>query len=231
MDEKLKEAIATARMGDKQTAQRQLTELLDENPEQVQGWYLLSLLVDSPQKQAAYLSKTLALNPNHEKAREQLASLQARESIPPTATLKEAASQSKDVLAQSETDELPDWLHEESEESTFTAVPAKTEQETAVISEDLPDWLKEPVALQYEVVPPGRAVEEGPTVVGKTAEPATKSDKAVADLKQTLAKPQKKRPKSARPAPQNTRTLNILLGVLVTFAIIVMVILAYLLLS
>jgi hypothetical protein len=204
---------------------------LDENPKQVQGWYLLSLLVDSPQKQAAYLSKTLALNPDHEKAREQLANLQATENLPPTSSIKEAIKQSQDVLAQSETDELPDWLNEESEKSTFTAVPAKSNQETAVVDEYLPDWLKEPVALDNDIVPPGRAVEEGPTVVGKTAEPATKSDKIVADLKQTLAKPQKIRPKTARPAPQNTRTLNIILGVLVTLAIIVMVILAYLLLS
>ena len=76
MDEKLKEAIAAVRAGDKREAQRQLTELLDNDPQQVQGWYLLSLLVDSPQKQAAYLSKTLALDPQHEKAKAQLATLQ-----------------------------------------------------------------------------------------------------------------------------------------------------------
>ena len=70
MDEKLKDAIAAVRAGDKDTAQRQLTALLDEDPQQDQGWYLLSLLVDSPQKQAAYLSKTLSLNPLHEKAKE-----------------------------------------------------------------------------------------------------------------------------------------------------------------
>jgi len=230
MDEKLKEAIAAARIGDKETAQRQLTELLDEDPQQVQGWYLLSLLVDSPQKQAAYLSKTLALNPDHEKAKEQLAALQAAETLAPTTTTAKKTSQSMDVLAQSETDELPDWLQEVGGSSESTAVPVKSAEETAVPNEELPDWLKEPVELT-ETASPIEAVEESPTVVGKTAEPTTKPDKVAAELKKTLDKPQQKPPKTTRTAKQSTRNLNILLGLLVTLAVIVMIVLAYLLLS
>lgn len=226
MDEKLKDAIAAARMGDKETAQRQLTELLDEDPQQVQGWYLLSLLVDSPQKQAAYLSKTLALNPDHEKAKEQLASLRAA-ALAPTTTIAEAASQPMDVLAQSETDELPDWLREEGGDE-IPAAPPKPAEETAVPNEDLPDWLKEPVALTDDST---KTVEESPTVVGKTAEPATKSDQVAAELKKTLDKPQRKAPKTTHVAKQSTRNLNMLLGLLVTLAVIVMIVLAYLLLS
>ncbi len=227
MDEKLKDAIAAARIGDKATAQRQLIELLDEDPQQVQGWYLLSLLVDSPQKQAAYLSKTLALDPDHEKAKEQLASLQAAATVAPTTTIAEAASQPMDVLAQSETDALPDWLREEGGEE-ISAAPPKPAEETAVPNEDLPDWLKEPVALADDST---KAVEESPTVVGKTAEPATKSDQVAAELKKTLDKPQRKPPKTTHVAKQSTRNLNMLLGLLVTLAVIVMIVLAYLLLS
>ena len=230
MDEKLKDAIAAARMGDKETAQRQLTELLDENPQQVQGWYLLSLLVDSPQKQAAYLSKTLALNPDHEKAKEQLAALRAAGTLAPTTTIAEEASQPMDVLAQSETDEIPDWLREEDGGSKVTAVPAKPVEATAVPSENLPDWLKEPAGLE-STSSPTETVEESPTVVGKTAHPSNKPDKIAADLKKTLDKPRQKLPKAARSAKQSTRNLNILLGLLVTLAAIVMILLAYLLLS
>jgi hypothetical protein len=230
MDEKLKDAIAAARIGDKLTAQRQLTELLDEDPEQVQGWYLLSLLVDSPQKQAAYLSKTLALNPDHEKAKEQLTALQAAGTLAPTSTIREETSQPMDVLAQSDTDELPDWLREASGESEAPAVPATTPEETAVPNENLPDWLKEPAAPP-DVSSTVKAVEESPTVVGKTAEPISRPDKIAADLQKTLDKPRQKQPKAVRSPKQSARNLNILLGLLVTLAVIVIILLAYLLLG
>lgn len=231
MDDKLKEAIAAVRTGDKLTAQQQLTALLDEDPQHVQGWYLLSLLVESPQKQAAYLSKTLSLNPQHEKAKEQLAVLKATGRLAPTATIKAQDQQPLDVVAQSETDALPDWLREESGEQTAAIVSEEPTQDTAVPSDTLPDWLKEPVNLEGSDTPPAKVMEEGPTIVGKTAAPATKSDKIVADLKQTLDKPTKKAVKGARAPKQNTRTLNIVLGLLVILAIVVMILLAYLLLS
>src|SRR5690606_22170811 len=115
MDVKLKEAIAAVRAGDRATAQQQLTMLLAEKPEEAQGWYLLSLLVDSPQKQAAYLSKTLALDPHHPKAKEQLASLQAVSTMAPTSTFDTAMDSdvSLDLLDQAESDTLPDWLESE----------------------------------------------------------------------------------------------------------------------
>ena len=230
MDEKLKEAIAAVRMGDKETAQRQLTDLLEEDPKQVQGWYLLSLLVDSPQKQAAYLSKTLALNPDHAKAKTQLAALQAAGTLASTTTIAEETSQPMDVLAQSETDELPDWLREAGGESETPAIPAAQAEETAVPAEDLPDWLKEPAALP-DASSSTRPVEDQPTVVGKTAEPVSKPDKIAADLQKTLDRPQQKQTKAARTAKQNTRNLNIVLGLLVTLAVIIIILLAYLLLS
>lgn len=230
MDKKLKEAIAAARTGDKESAQRQLTDLLKNDPNQVQGWYLLSLLVDSPQKQAAYLGKTLALNPNHEKARAQLAALQAAGPLAASTTMREETSQPMDVLAQSETDDLPDWLREADGESETTAVPAKPAAETAVPDENLPDWLKEPAALPDDLSSI-KTIEESPTVVGKTAEPVFKPDIIAAELQKTLDKPPQKQPKAARTPKQSARNLNILLGLLITLAVIVMILLTYLLLG
>ena len=228
MDEKLKEAIETVRRGDKQTAQQQLTQLLDENPEQVQGWYLLSLLVDSPQKQAAYLSKTLALNPYHEKASEQLAALHVSGSLAPTTE----ANEPLDVIAQSDTADLPDWLQEVADKSPVTAVKIAEEQdsEAAVPNTTLPDWLKEPAALEPQPTASTKMAEDDPTLVGQTAEPTSESDKAVAALKQTLAKPKPTKAKN-RSAQRSTRNLNIALGLLVTLAIVVLLVLVYLLLS
>lgn len=215
MDDKLKEAIAAVRTGNKREAQQQLTTLLDEDPSQVQGWYLLSLLVDSPQKQATYLSKTLALNPNHEKAREQLALLEASGQLAPTAS--RVSDQPMDVLEQSETDALPDWLVSES--GDFAAAPATQKvSETAVPNSTLPEWLKEPALPDSQLV----AAEEG-TVENKTAVPPTPTSPVKA-AKTAPAKP-------VRRAKQNTQGLNIVLGLLVTLALVVMILLAYLLLS
>ncbi|MBK8905885.1 MAG: hypothetical protein IPM53_32180 [Anaerolineaceae bacterium] len=215
MDDKLKEAIAAVRTGNKREAQQQLTALLDEDPTQVQGWYLLSLLVDSPQKQAAYLSKTLALNPHHEKAKEQLALLEESGQMTPTASL--VSDQPMDVLAQSETDMLPEWLVSESGDLVATPAVQKV-SETAVPNDTLPDWLKEP-AVPDSTPTPAEAV----TIVSKTAVTATQTGKGKA------AKPAP--PKPVRKSRQNTQGLNIILGLLVSLAVIVIILLAYLLLS
>ena len=221
MDEKLKEAIAAVRVGDKREAQRQLTELLDNDPQQVQGWYLLSLLVDSPQKQAAYLSKTLALDPQHEKAKAQLATLQTEGSLAATATIATEEKVSLDVVAQAESDELPDWLITESVDLPAAAHP-ETLEETAVTNKPIPDWLQEAAVLDTESA---NLVAEEPTVAGQTAEPAAAPDKIVTQP------PKQPTPKAARSAPQNTRSLNIILGLLVIVALVVVALLAYLLLS
>ncbi len=213
MDNKLKEAIAAVRTGNKRAAQQQLTTLLDEDPTQVQGWYLLSLLVDSPQKQAAYLGKTLALNPNHEKAREQLAELEASGQLAPTA--RYVSDQPLDVLEQSETDALPEWLASESGDFAVAPTVHKV-SETAVPNDSLPDWLKEPALPDSTFV-----AEEEVTTMDKTA---------VAPAQTRPAKAARSAP-AKRKAGQNTQGLNIVLGLLVTLAVVVIILLAYLLLS
>ena len=228
MDKNLKEAIEAVRTGDTLAAQRQLTALLDKDPQQVQGWYLLSLLVDSPQQQAAYLSKTLALNPNHEKAREQLAALQSAAGFGPNTTVKAGEGSTLDVVAQSETDSLPDWLKDEADDGTILAVPAEQAEPTAVPNESLPDWLKMPASIDTE--PQTSDVVHEETDVAGEADPASASDDVVTELKQTLTTTQKASKVSSLPK-QSTRTLNLVLGLLVTLALIVMVLLAYLLLS
>lgn len=225
MDDKLQEAIQTVRQGNKKEAQRQLTALLEENPEQVQGWYLLSLLVESPQKQAAYLSKTLALNPQHEKAKEHLAALQAAGSLAGTATMQSETKAPKNVIDQSESDDLPEWLIAEGGSQPVQVGESEHSGETAVANETLPDWLKEPSALETETVK-----EENPTAVGQTAKPA-EANKIVQTAGQALSKPAAKPAKAKRAASQSSRSLNIILGILIVLAVIVMILLAYLLLN
>lgn len=115
MSEKLQEAIAATRAGEKREAQRLLTELLQENPNDEYGWFLLGNLVDSPEKRMAYLGKALTINPHNEKARQQITHIQ------------------RQVIATSEAVEEP------------VVVMVKEDEVTAVVENvaEIPDWLKE----------------------------------------------------------------------------------------
>ena len=190
---------------------------------------MLSLLVDSPQKQAAYLSKTLALNPDHEKAKEQLAALRATGSLAPTSTIEEADGTPLDVVAQADSDQLPEWLQEHGGEQPMAAKVAEVQEETAVANEALPDWLKEPATVESNDT--ADAIEESPTIVGQTDESASDPEKTADKIVPTTEKPNLKAAKSSRPKPQSTQNLNIILGLLIIVAIIVLITLAYLLLS
>ena len=114
MSEKLQEAIAATRAGEKREAQRLLTELLQENPNDEYGWFLLSNLVDSPEKRMAYLGKALTINPHNEKARQQLTYIQ------------------RQAIATSEAEEEP------------VVVMVKEDEAMAVVEDvaEIPDWLK-----------------------------------------------------------------------------------------
>lgn len=244
MDVKLKEAIAAVRAGDRTSAQEQLTTLLAEKPEEVQGWYLLSLLVDSPQKQAAYLSKTLALDPNHAKAKEQLTTLQGAGAMAATSTFEMDVAEPMDLWDQSESTSLPDWLEAEPASLPIPEPAEAEEEETAVPNDTLPDWLQEPAMVpstpettQEPTKPEHKMVEDLPTLVGQRAESDDDVDKAVSNLRQqtiqkTQAKPpaNKKQPKAKakKAANKGSTGINLILGVLVVLALLVMVALAYL---
>lgn len=231
MDEKLKDAIANVRAGDKRTAQRQLITLLEENPKEAQGWYLLSLLVDSPQKQAVYLSKTLALDPNHGKAQAQLAAIQQDGQLAPTTTIYESASETMDLLTQAETDTLPDWLQDEEEQ--VKAEPIENPLDTAVPNETLPAWLKDP-ALPSNQPDPMPVVEES-AVVSQTPQTDEQADKVVTTLrkqKQETSNKATSKQKKAKPSTSKTGSgLNIILGILIILAAIVMIALVYLIIG
>ncbi len=75
MTSTLHEAIAAARAGDMARAQMLAADVVIESPNDPNGWYLLSQLVESDARRAAYLSKTLALAPDHPRARAEFAAL------------------------------------------------------------------------------------------------------------------------------------------------------------
>ena len=65
----LHDAIAAARAGDMERAQQLAAENVRQQPDDANAWYLLSQLVDSDARRAAYLGKALALDPHHARAR------------------------------------------------------------------------------------------------------------------------------------------------------------------
>ncbi len=133
MHPKLQQAIQAARLGQTNEAQFLLTQVLKDNPEEVQAWFLLSHLVDSEQKQLVYLRKAVALDPHHEKAAQRLAQLEE-------ALSTETSTEALEMEAERMDDTLPSWMTEEAEEMNLeSAVTAPTQ----LGQTETPDWLKE----------------------------------------------------------------------------------------
>lgn len=167
MDQKMQQAIVATRAGHKNEAQLLLTQRLKEDPGDVHAWYLLGLLVESPRKQRAYLGKVLALDPDHEKARQSLTRLEmatvaydletetteeARQAVTEEAELAPAPtllSAESDFMSQEKGDTLPDWLADDAGhlnlEQIELAETAKSTTIDALEDADIPGWLQDRV--------------------------------------------------------------------------------------
>jgi hypothetical protein len=180
MNQKLQQAIQAARVGDNKKAQYLLSQTLQEDPEEVQAWYLLSLLVDSEAKQTAYLQRTLALDPTHEKAQARLVELTA------PAVAAEVVEEAAPMSA---------WVEEEDEEwevetavipPPIPTVPApdqgeETEEELEATIESLSDILE-----KTEESAPETALAVQTTAPDKKEKPERKAKSKDAQLQTTL---------------------------------------------
>lgn len=118
MNPLLQEARAAAEAGDKAEAHRQIARVLQANPRDAEAWFLLSSLVDSPQQQATFLQKTLALSPDHAEAQQQLARLTAPPPSPEPPTPEPTPAATPDDVGEPWVSEEPttppagdlDWL-------------------------------------------------------------------------------------------------------------------------
>jgi ferric-dicitrate binding protein FerR (iron transport regulator) len=117
----LQEAIAAVRRGETERAQLLTAEVIRDNPEDANAWYLLSQLVDSDTRRAAYLSKALALDPSHERARAELG-IQAAESGPePIPATEVVAPPTAETTPAAAPDGAPEWLQPLSPEPATAA--------------------------------------------------------------------------------------------------------------
>ena len=255
MNQKLQQAIAATRAGQKREAQVLLTQVLQEEPEEVHAWYLLGLLVESPHKQRAYLGKVLALDPDHEKARQHLARLEtAAPAIDvETGTLAEEAqteagaaevvlaprqiSAKADFIAQERGDTLPDWLADDADDLNLDQVElAETAPSTSLDvldDSDVPDWLQETSDERWiEADEPGQAEEaeelERPDLIPAQSElPPATAEKAEVKPAKAQATPAT-RPESGRDRQrrQEAWLTRLLIG-LIAVAVVVLILLVY----
>jgi len=237
MSDKLQLAIQATRAGDKKNAQFLLTQAIQEDPDNPQSWFLLSLLVDDNNKKQTYLNKVVALDPAHEKAQAQLAALaetavfDATDDDTVLFTEEEPAAQpamlfsdSPDLAAQDAGETLPDWMVDDLPLTLESDVEPAAEITALAGAPDktVPDWLQAPVETDWdeETIP-------ADTLMTETTSPLSTSVAAA----QEPPAAKKTSPKEKKPAkPQkgmSEKQLNYLLSGLVITAVLVFLVLAY----
>lgn len=213
MNTHLQNAINATRAGDKKEAQLLLAQNLKENPDDAQSWYLLSMLVDSKEKQAIYLSKTLALDPTHEKANERLEIINYAAETSANITISEDED---DFIYQAEGDSLPQWLATDASSLQLNkAKPAAAEDEEEngekeKPTKQVPQWLQENVSESWVIQEPATQVSISQPDEGQ--EPSSETAKA---QEAQAPVPKKRRPKKVRTVKEEKSRLNLILAVLI----------------
>jgi hypothetical protein len=218
----LQEAISAARAGDSERAQLLTADVLQRDPDDAQAWYLLSQLVDSDARRAAYLRKTLVLDPSHTRAQAELDEL-SPDLFDTQPFVVDAAALGAATVVES----VPpvEWVAEEPAEVVEAVAPVVEPVEPAVEPVAAPVWEQSPaseapVEVAYATTAESSvAVETPPSpaapVIAATTVPAPPAPTAYV--------------KPARRPKRGNRGLALLLGVLVFLTLIVLAFLIYLL--
>ena len=173
----LQEAITAVRDDDTERAQLLAAEVIQDNPDDAHAWYLLSQLVDSDARRAAYLRKTLALDPAHERARAEFAALPAEASAVLGAPVVVAAPEVDVAVAVAAETAAAEAVVTEA--VVTEAVVMEPEAWPAAEPAGVPDWLHplspEPtpvtVAPSYEPVPVASIAPPAPAPAPATSAP------------------------------------------------------------
>lgn len=233
----LQDAINATRNGDSVGAQKMLADILQADTENVQAWYLLALLVDSPSKKEAYLNRVLALDPTHEKAAALLDGLQTPAAVPVVTqqesnsfdnmnifeTEKPVEAQFEDpTMYDSDRDDsiLPSWLDDD--KSDISSEMLVDEAPSELFEADLPDWLDGDSSNILEE-PPTLVTEDTPheldQLLNSDAAPPAQNPEldstAVSETEETVMQ-QVDSPMAAKTAPREAQLqrLNFILIVL-----------------
>ncbi len=234
MNEKFQQAVVASRAGQDKAAQYLLTQSLQEDPNDPNAWFLLSQLVDSEEKKQVYLAKVIALDPDHELAKEYYTGADVKTAVsPPDALVSDVVQESDDLMLELDDmaaleaaldapvddlalelddsdEEMDDWLR--------AAVEADSDPSASVDEIDFAELLEEDAGEEIEetaVVDPITPIEE--KEAGQV-EAVEKKETAVVDGKK------EKRQKDAK-------NLGYAIYLLVAIAVIIFFYMAYLLLA
>ena len=132
MELKLQQAIVATRAGRTDVAQQLLTQLIRENPDDANAWFLMGHIVDTPDRQARYLQKAVELDPDHAIARQHLMRLED----PPVPAPVIPTQESRESNANLNGDEH--------------LAPAETAIMATAAANELPEWLQDPDNKQLQ---------------------------------------------------------------------------------
>ncbi|MFQ5434454.1 MAG: tetratricopeptide repeat protein [Anaerolineae bacterium] len=210
MDDKLRMAMVAARAGQNKEAQFLLTQVLQDNPQETNAWFLLSHLVDSDDKKITYLEKVVALDPGHEKAAEQLAALTAVAQPTPT-------DEPETVIAP------PAWEPEPSPLDTMPEEPEETmdwlEELTGEEAEEAPEVNESDTALAETLIADSLTPAKSPDLA-PAPEPGPKPAKTAVTTA-TVVPPARPEPDTDDDTAKQLQRLNITLAILVVLLIVV----------
>ena len=202
----LQDAIAAVRAGETERAQLLAAEVIRDNPDDANAWYLLSQLVDSDARRTIYLHKALALDPEHSRARAEFDALPAAA----VASLSGAAAPIEAGGVEMQPVEI-ELVEADDTALTDAGLPAEALAESdATAAETAPEWL--------------RPLSPEPAVAYESA-----SAPVVAAVPPAAAQPRKTPP----PPPARQRgngALTALFVILLLLTLAVLAVLAYLLL-
>lgn len=215
MDLRLQQALLATRSGEPEAAQILLSDLIREKPGETNAWFLLSYLVDRPERQARYLQQVLALDPEHALAQEHLLRLLQPGVPAPVIQVKqkqERPSNKAAVVA----------------EPPPTPAPASLPTPVAQ-NEGLPDWLRDLDDKRLGVTTtPRNADQEWLRSAGSPMR-----DPMPAEVRAATAVSNNSTAQVDAPATPGTVDANqkMLLGILLALVLLSMVVLAFLLLQ
>lgn len=230
MSQKLQEAVAAARAGESETAQRLLADILTKNPDEVQAWFLLSHLVESEPKQLAYLKKVISLDPTHVKAQQRLAYVQGDAALaqakPKVAPLP-ISSDPFDFEAQADGDTVPDWMAGDVAAQTAVALPQTDPSPAVEEALDLPDWLQTSLEDDDDGTDKADLIAEVPAATEPAAPAKAKPDQldSIEAARQAAKVPSATPPPPA--APKTDGNDDLLLYLLIAVAVLIVIAMGY----
>lgn len=211
MTDTLQDAIAAVRAGDPERAQLIAVDIVRANPDDANAWYLLSQLVDSDARRAAYLGKTLAIDPNHARARIEF------DALPPAVTgelAPAAVAEDEAVVVEAPVEaavDVPELAVAGAAVADAAAAPETVTAGAPVADANVPEWLQ---PLGPKPAPPSAQLTP--------ARPATGQARPSSSARPAPAKAKKKN--------GNNQALSILFVLLVLLTVVVLGFLVYLLL-